>query len=315
MVTLRLAESEPDYVCVLELLEEYSDWVRRQFVLNGMVDPGDPRLATFNREPIPGSYPFIFIARSTIEAVGCAFLRPVDSTHCELKRLYVRQQYRGLAAGFRLMEAVIHCARNEGYRFLRISSHSQFMSRAIKMYRDYGFYTIENYLDDPLQAGDTQMEYDLAEHKVQEKHEIRFKTYIHERVDRVWPMLTTAEGFNRWFTTAMKLEPQPGGSMEFFWKDFGADKMTIRETGTVLWMHPLKEFVFRWGNGAYTTTVQLLFNALNGGTEIEVVESGLPEGDAGMKIILDNGPGWGQALTMLKYYAEYGAVFTHPPKT
>lgn len=167
MLSIKRIETAQDIEDVTRFFRTYSDWGIEHFIRLGMTTPDDPRLATFNREELPGLYnterSFILIARNDGEAVGCVFLREIDEHYCEMKRLYVDPTARGTGVGFQLMQTLMDMAAKLGYRHLRISSHSRFMGTAIKMYERSGFYRIDEYLDDPLQSGDTHMQYDLME--------------------------------------------------------------------------------------------------------------------------------------------------------
>lgn len=65
-----------------------------------------------------------------------------------MKRLYVKTGYRGKRIGKALVEQVIEAARQTGYRQMCLDTF-QFMEDAIKIYRQYGFYEIERYNDNP----------------------------------------------------------------------------------------------------------------------------------------------------------------------
>lgn len=164
-IDIQEASTQADFQAVTSLFNAYSNWCRENFVRHGMVASDDERLTSFNQEEIPGVFSqsghAILIAYLDDKAVGCVFLRKLDHLYCEMKRLYVVPECRKMRLGLRLMEAVMKRALQLDYRFLRITSHSQYMGKAIRMYQDYGFKRIENYLEDPLQAGDTYMEYDL----------------------------------------------------------------------------------------------------------------------------------------------------------
>lgn len=75
-------------------------------------------------------------------------MKKIDDEYCEMKRLYVRPGNRGKHIGKKLVEQIISDAKDIGYKHIRLDTFP-FMDSAIKMYKNYGFYEIEKYNDNP----------------------------------------------------------------------------------------------------------------------------------------------------------------------
>lgn len=109
----------------------------------------------FDREVqgLPGEYGppdgAILIAYIGNEAGGCVALRRLEKAICEMKRLYVRPQQRGLGLGRSLAVAVMDRARALGFRRMRLDTLST-LSEAMRLYESLGFRRIDPYYDNPL---------------------------------------------------------------------------------------------------------------------------------------------------------------------
>ncbi len=90
----------------------------------------------------------LYLAYLNSEIAGCVALRQLDASYCEMKRLYVRPEYRGNQIGKILIEQIILDAKQIGYKHIRLDTFP-FMDSAIRMYYHYGFYEIECYNDNP----------------------------------------------------------------------------------------------------------------------------------------------------------------------
>jgi putative acetyltransferase len=84
-------------------------------------------------------------------AIGCAGIRKTDHEIAELKRMYVRDDYRGYGIGVQLLERGLEIARELGYRKIRLDTLSS-MEKAQALYRSFGFYEIPSYRFNPLEG-------------------------------------------------------------------------------------------------------------------------------------------------------------------
>ena len=82
---------------------------------------------------------------------GVIALRPVELAGvCEMKRLFVRPEFRGLSLGRALVHELIAQARSVGYECMRLDTMQGRMDRAIALYRMVGFREIPPYYDSPV---------------------------------------------------------------------------------------------------------------------------------------------------------------------
>jgi len=91
---------------------------------------------------LPGKYAepdgCILLAVIEGQVVGCAALRRVDASACELKRVYVRPQARGMALGRQLVQQMVYAARDAGYRRMCLDVLAEFVA-AQRLYESLGF--------------------------------------------------------------------------------------------------------------------------------------------------------------------------------
>ena len=101
---------------------------------------------------LPGAYAppggALLIARDGQIAAGCVALRRLDAGTGEMKRMYVRERYRGSGLGRRLAVAVIDEARKRNYARLVLDTLPKLTS-AISLYGDLGFRACGPYLPAP----------------------------------------------------------------------------------------------------------------------------------------------------------------------
>lgn len=105
---------------------------------------------------LPGDYVpptgQLLLAMADDVAIGCIALRKIGDGICEMKRLYVRPEFRGTGLGRTLAETLIQTARDLHYDYMRLDTLPGKMDRAIAMYRSLGFKEIEPYYDNPVEG-------------------------------------------------------------------------------------------------------------------------------------------------------------------
>jgi uncharacterized protein YndB with AHSA1/START domain len=138
--------------------------------------------------------------------------------------------------------------------------------------------------------------------------EIKHAVFIRAGRERVYDALTTAAGLDGWFTTGAFVEARPRGEIRFRWKDWGPDHITAEDGGPVLEAQRPERFIFQWhpDNPSYATTVEINFESCDEGTIVQLREYGYQETSPGRRALLDCATGWGEALTLLKFYVEHG---------
>ena len=103
---------------------------------------------------LPGDYApphgRLLIAEYRGQLAGCIALHKLESGICEMKRLYLRPQFRGKGLGRVLAETVIAEARAIGYRRMRLDTVEPVMPNAVAMYRRLGFVEIAPYRANPI---------------------------------------------------------------------------------------------------------------------------------------------------------------------
>jgi ribosomal protein S18 acetylase RimI-like enzyme len=91
------------------------------------------------------------------QLVGCVALHKLEPGICEMKRLYLRPQFRGKGLGRVLADRIVAEARQIGYKCMRLDTVEPVMKDAVGMYRKLGFKEIAPYRTNPM-AGTLYME-------------------------------------------------------------------------------------------------------------------------------------------------------------
>lgn len=108
-------------------------------------------------DALPGEYaqPRGALVFATVNGklAGCCAMRTMDAVDypnaCEMKRLYVRPNYRGLQLGRRLAEEILDLARQAGYACILLDTLDD-MESARALYQELGFEEIPPYYFNPI---------------------------------------------------------------------------------------------------------------------------------------------------------------------
>ncbi|HUI29184.1 MAG TPA: GNAT family N-acetyltransferase [Candidatus Acidoferrales bacterium] len=102
---------------------------------------------------LPGEYAppsgRLFLAFLENKLAGCVALRKIDDSVCEMKRLYLRPDFRGKGIGKKMTIEVVKAARDIGYSRMRLDTVPE-MKEAISLYRLLGFVEISPYRENPI---------------------------------------------------------------------------------------------------------------------------------------------------------------------
>jgi putative acetyltransferase len=91
----------------------------------------------------------IILAKQDNQTVGCVALKPIGEGICEMKRLYVRPQARGMGLGRMLVEELIKFARESDYATMKLDTLPK-LKEAIQLYSSFGFTKTTAYVYNPL---------------------------------------------------------------------------------------------------------------------------------------------------------------------
>ncbi|MFX0033142.1 MAG: GNAT family N-acetyltransferase [Candidatus Hodarchaeota archaeon] len=146
MLRIIEANTKEQIEIVRDMFKEYAEYLQI-----------DLDFQNFNEElaNLPGDYSTpsgsILLAYFNNHLAGCIALRKYNKSICEIKRLYVKQDFQGLKIGRKLTQKVIDKARIIGYKSIRLDTLPT-MKKAIKLYLSLGFSEIKPYRYNPIEG-------------------------------------------------------------------------------------------------------------------------------------------------------------------
>ena len=131
---------------------EYTDGCNKDFIelchgldsfLNNLVGGAENRAAYIPYNQLDAMHDVI-VAYDNDVPVGCAGFKKYDDACAEVKRVFIRPEYRGRGISNKLMELLENAARKKGYRYLILESGEPLIA-AMALYRTIGYKVIPNY--------------------------------------------------------------------------------------------------------------------------------------------------------------------------
>ncbi len=127
-----------------ELFLEYRDFLEVDLCFQDF----DNELAS-----LPGDYAppsgALLLAMDGEKPAGCVALRKSGGNGCEMKRLFVRSEYRGKGLGRKLVGKIIAEAAYRGYNEMQLDTLQKLQS-AMRLYESMGFIHTKPYYNNPL---------------------------------------------------------------------------------------------------------------------------------------------------------------------
>ncbi len=138
-------ETDAHVAVVRALVREYAAWIDVDLCFQEI----DAEI-----DGLPGKYAaahggVLLLALNRGQAAGCVALRALEPGVCEMKRLWVRDAFRGARLGELLARTILQRAADLGYSSIRLDTLAH-MTRAQRLYAQLGFREIPAYYDNPI---------------------------------------------------------------------------------------------------------------------------------------------------------------------
>ena len=122
-----------DLPAIKDMLREYADWMDHQHCF-----------VSFEQEleTLPGEYSlpggFLLLAKVNQKPAGIIALKRISVEICEMKRLWVKKEYRSLKIGYKLISETIRRAKLIHYKKIILETTPK-MEKAVSLYNHFSF--------------------------------------------------------------------------------------------------------------------------------------------------------------------------------
>jgi len=137
------ADTEYEYKQAAMLFKEYAAWLNIDLGFQHFEEEL-MQIKTMYGLPEGG----IVLCKYGDEFIGCVGIRKIDSKTAELKRMFIKPASQKQGIGKVLLEKAVELAKMLNYKTIRLDTLN-YMTPAIKLYRNYGFYEIPAYYNNP----------------------------------------------------------------------------------------------------------------------------------------------------------------------
>ena len=136
------------------------EFTEKCFLELGKIFEPEGRHSFYNR--IETEFDSFWCLLAEDKVIGTVAVKRIDDDTAELKALYLSSEFRGKGFGYELLDKAVGFSRTKGYLRVVLDSMSEYTD-AFKLYKKYGFHSIERYNDNPY--ADVFMEYDISKLK------------------------------------------------------------------------------------------------------------------------------------------------------
>ena len=144
-MSVTITEERPDTAVAVQLIDEL------QSFLNPEKYPVESKHG-YSVDKLLGEGVAFFVTRHDETPAGCGGIKLVGTEYGEVKRMFVRPQFRGLGLGKLMLDRLAEYAQERQVNVLRLET-GIYQTEAIGLYERYGFERrgpFGEYKDDPL---------------------------------------------------------------------------------------------------------------------------------------------------------------------
>jgi ribosomal protein S18 acetylase RimI-like enzyme len=146
-INIKIAVTEHDFEQGKALFEEYAGSLDFDLGYQNF----EKELSTIAQQYMQPEGALLLCFIDAENAAGCAGVRKFSEGIAELKRLYVKPDYRSLKIGKQLLESAIDTAKQLNYKSIRLDTVPG-QTKAQELYHYLGFYEIEPYRYSPIEG-------------------------------------------------------------------------------------------------------------------------------------------------------------------